>query len=225
MSLTTYTRDEVRRHNNKKDGWCIIHNKVLNVTEFFDDHPGGRDVLLQLAGEDATEAFDGNNHSKMAHKRMEEYIIGELPESEREKVYTLEDIKDKNTRAEAWFVLHNKVYNITSFLDNHPGGRDVLIHNAGKDASKAFDDNNHSNEAKKMVRQFYVGELHPSQHQTYQTAAGSNANEGLTGSDGKALPAAFSKAGDESILGRLQEQIKLFLIIGAFILAGVLLLS
>lgn len=218
----TYNREEVKKHTTKKDGWVIIHNKVLDITDFFDDHPGGRDVLLHLAGQDATEAFEGNNHSKMALKLMEKYIIGTLPEDEQEKVFRLQDLKDKNTRETSWMVLHNKVYDITSFLDSHPGGRDILLWNAGQDATKAFDGNNHSAEAKKMVNKFYIGELHPDDHAKLEKK---NADAVPKGDDGKMLPAAFTKAGDESVLSRLQEQIKLFLFIGAFILAGVLLLS
>lgn len=36
-------------------------------------------------------------------------------------------------------VLHGNVYDITSFLSKHPGGRSILLKNAGQDASAAFD--------------------------------------------------------------------------------------
>lgn len=226
-NLPTYTRAQVAEHNTKKDGWFIVHNDVVNVSSFYDDHPGGRDIILQHLGTDATEAFDGNNHSKSALKLLQKLVIGHLPPEERAKVYSLEDIKNKNTREAAWFAIHNKVYDVTEFLDQHPGGRDILIWNSGKDATKAFEDNNHSSAAKKLLSKYVIGDLDPKDHSHYESEAqkAAKAASGLGSVDGSSLPSAFSKAGDESILSRLQEQLKLFMIIGVFILAGVLLLS
>ncbi|KAI1411304.1 FMN-dependent dehydrogenase-domain-containing protein [Hypoxylon sp. FL1857] len=36
-------------------------------------------------------------------------------------------------------ILHGKVYDITTFVPKHPGGRSILLKNAGQDASEAFD--------------------------------------------------------------------------------------
>lgn len=52
------TIEEVRKHNSKKDCWVIIHNKVYDVTDFIDDHPGGAAIILKYAGKDATKVFD-----------------------------------------------------------------------------------------------------------------------------------------------------------------------
>lgn len=44
-------------------------------------HPGGKDVILEYAGWDATIAFSG--HSTYALMALKSYEIGELPEKER----------------------------------------------------------------------------------------------------------------------------------------------
>lgn len=225
-NLPVYAREEVSKHTTKKDGWFIIHNNVIDVSSFFDDHPGGRDVILQLLGKDATEAFDENNHSKLAHKRMSELIIGHLPEEEQSKVYSLADVKGKNTREISWTVIHNKVYDVTKFLDYHPGGRDILLQNAGADATKPFEDNNHSAQAKKMLSKYLIGDLVENEHVNYELEQQKKALH-IDGVDksGELLPEEFSKSGEGPLFSRLQEQTKLFLLFGAFVLAGILLLS
>jgi cytochrome b involved in lipid metabolism len=37
------------------------------------------------------------------------------------KTYTLEDLKQHTTESDCWLAIHGKVYNVTDFLDEHPG--------------------------------------------------------------------------------------------------------
>ncbi|OTB01141.1 hypothetical protein M426DRAFT_75329 [Hypoxylon sp. CI-4A] len=55
------------------------------------------------------------------------------------RMWKLDDVNKHNTEDNCWIVLHGTVYDITSFLPKHPGGRSVLLQSAGKDASAAFD--------------------------------------------------------------------------------------
>ncbi|KAL6255373.1 hypothetical protein P5V15_013711 [Pogonomyrmex californicus] len=73
-----YTIDEVGRHNNDKDLWIVIHNMIYDVTSFLQQHPGGDEVLLKLAGKDATECFESIGHSHEAINLREDFKIGEL---------------------------------------------------------------------------------------------------------------------------------------------------
>lgn len=43
-------------------------------------------------------------------------------------------------------------YDITEFLDQHPGGEEVVLETAGTDASGAFDDVGHSSDARDMLK-------------------------------------------------------------------------
>lgn len=51
-------REEVARHATASDCWVIVHNEVLDVTNFLEEHPGGKRVILSRAGSDATQAYD-----------------------------------------------------------------------------------------------------------------------------------------------------------------------
>jgi len=77
------------------------------------------------------------------------------------KVYRMSDIKGHNSVKSTWVVIHNKVYDITKFLEEHPGGEEVLLEQGGQDSSEAFEDVGHSADAREMLQQFLVGELHP----------------------------------------------------------------
>ena len=59
--------------------------------------------------------------------------------------------------------IHGKVYDISKYLDDHPGGEEVLMDRAGKDATEDYEDVGHSNEARKTLNRFEVGELPPSE--------------------------------------------------------------
>ena len=48
-----------------------------------------------------------------------------------------------STRDDCWCAIHGKVYNVTSFLDDHPGGANIMVKYAGKDATQAFDQSAH----------------------------------------------------------------------------------
>ncbi|CAG8165709.1 unnamed protein product [Penicillium olsonii] len=52
---------------------------------------------------------------------------------------THDDIRQHNGRSSCWVAIHGNVYDVTDFLSSHPGGANVILRSAGKDASNAFD--------------------------------------------------------------------------------------
>jgi cytochrome b involved in lipid metabolism len=51
------------------------------------------------------------------------------------------------------------VYDVTAFLEDHPGGDDVLRDKAGQDATQAFEDIGHSPEAEQQMAKYAIGKL------------------------------------------------------------------
>ncbi|KAH9826904.1 cytochrome b5 [Teratosphaeria destructans] len=74
----TYTYSDVSEHTTKKDVWMVIHDKVYDASSFVDEHPGGEEVLLDVGGQDATEAFEDVGHSDEAREILQGLLKGDL---------------------------------------------------------------------------------------------------------------------------------------------------
>lgn len=58
---------------------------VYDVTEYARDHPGGKDPLLEVAGADATSAYEDVGHSGDAREIMHNYLVGALEGAQDEE--------------------------------------------------------------------------------------------------------------------------------------------
>lgn len=72
------TYADVSAHNSKNDLYLVIHDKVYNASKFVDEHPGGEEVLLDVGGQDATEAFEDVGHSDEAREILTGLEVGDL---------------------------------------------------------------------------------------------------------------------------------------------------
>ena len=55
------------------------------------------------------------------------------------KTFTIQEVGKHNNDKDCYVVLHSKVYDVTAFLNEHPGGKKAIMLYAGKDASAEFD--------------------------------------------------------------------------------------
>nr|QWJ73357.1 Cytochrome B5 isoform C [Isatis tinctoria] len=69
------------------------------------------------------------------------------------------DVARHKCKNDCWILIHGKVYDISSFIDEHPGGDNVILAVTGKDASADFDDVGHSKEAKETMKKYCIGDV------------------------------------------------------------------
>ncbi|KAJ5661947.1 mitochondrial cytochrome b2 [Penicillium maclennaniae] len=55
------------------------------------------------------------------------------------KVFDAAEVAEHNSARSCWVIIHGKVYDVTNFIADHPGGSKVILRLAGKDATEDFD--------------------------------------------------------------------------------------
>ncbi|KAL6291712.1 hypothetical protein ACE6H2_009222 [Prunus campanulata] len=78
------------------------------------------------------------------------------------KVHIFEEVAKHDKTKDCWLVISGKVFDVTPFMDDHPGGDEVLLSATGKDATNDFEDVGHSDSARDMMEKYYIGEVDPS---------------------------------------------------------------
>lgn len=53
-------------------------------------------------------------------------------------MFTASDVARHNTRDSCWVVIEGNVYDVTEFLDEHPGGANIILRYGGKDATEEY---------------------------------------------------------------------------------------
>ena len=57
------------------------------------------------------------------------------------------EVKKHNTKSDCWSIVNGKVYNLTSYVQKHPGGTAVIANICGKDGTSSFT-NQHNTQSK-----------------------------------------------------------------------------
>jgi len=116
------------------------------------------------------------------------------PTSEKKNnEYTLEEVAEHTSYESCWMIIGNstnggpKVYDVTKYMDDHPGGAEVLLDVAGKDADEFFEDIGHSTEARKDLQNYYIGDLYMDEETKAKLAAKQEVGAGHSKSPGQAL--------------------------------------
>ena len=75
------------------------------------------------------------------------------------KEFTAEEVLKHNKSSDCYLIIEGNVYNVTKFLDEHPGGDEVMLEQAGQDSTEAFIEIGHSDDARGLLKNMLVGTL------------------------------------------------------------------
>lgn len=78
--------------------------------------------------------------------------------------YSIAELSKHNTQNDCWLAINGNVYNVTQYLDFHPGGSDLILMMCGKDATQAYNTQGgrgrgHSSRADTLLAQYIIGKL------------------------------------------------------------------
>eukprot|EP01111_Echinosteliopsis_oligospora_P005404 TRINITY_DN1871_c0_g1_i2.p1 TRINITY_DN1871_c0_g1~~TRINITY_DN1871_c0_g1_i2.p1 ORF type:complete len:332 (-),score=23.04 TRINITY_DN1871_c0_g1_i2:148-1143(-) len=130
---TQFTMEQVKQHNREDDAWIVIEGFVHDITPFMYDHPGGKDIMLNYLGQDASEIFvdeKEHNHSESAFSILKRYRIGVLAGSTPKDRTTalkqqMQTLLNFNKALVPQIPLLGKKYNV--WIHSNIGLKDIII--------------------------------------------------------------------------------------------------
>eukprot|EP00996_Jenningsia_fusiforme_P005104 NODE_6009_length_615_cov_838.583039_g5606_i0.p1 GENE.NODE_6009_length_615_cov_838.583039_g5606_i0~~NODE_6009_length_615_cov_838.583039_g5606_i0.p1 ORF type:complete len:113 (+),score=30.45 NODE_6009_length_615_cov_838.583039_g5606_i0:176-514(+) len=75
------------------------------------------------------------------------------------RIFEAAEVAEHSEKNDCYIIINDKVYDTTKFMSEHPGGGDIILDHAGRDASNDFEAAGHSKTAYDMLEKYYVGDL------------------------------------------------------------------
>jgi cytochrome b involved in lipid metabolism len=83
-----------------------------------------------------------------------------VSQTSTENMFSMEVVEKHNSKESCFTVINGNVYDLTKWIDKHPGGSENILGICGKDGTMAFQ-NQHGGEKKteRKLNEFYIGKL------------------------------------------------------------------
>ncbi len=86
--------------------------------------------------------------------------VSTVSQSASGSTFTLADVATHNSAASCWTAIRSGVYDVTSWIDRHPGGSDAILYLCGKDGTSAFtDQHDGQRRPEQELASFKIGDL------------------------------------------------------------------
>lgn len=94
----------------------------------------------------------------MRNKSDQPRKLQENAQTKAPKAYSKAEVALHNKRTDCWIIIKDKVFDVTSYVEEHPGGDAILAH-AGDDSTEGFYGPQHATRVFEMIDDFCIGEL------------------------------------------------------------------
>jgi cytochrome b involved in lipid metabolism len=130
-------------------GIFIYVNKQKEVSS-----PNQIKIEKQEIGSPQDQPIQSQNQEKLTQN------FGEEKTKENEKIYTMEEISNHNSKESCWTVIRGDVYDLTNWINKHPGGADKILKICGKDGTDLFvREHGGKEKPEKILEGFEIGAL------------------------------------------------------------------
>ncbi|EGC37317.1 hypothetical protein DICPUDRAFT_77028 [Dictyostelium purpureum] len=112
-------------------------------------------IYLTLDNNSNIENNNNNNNNNIENNKKQPQLVKKQPVQQKQQqpiipkhkpgklndpvnqqnYFSLEEISTHNSLESCWMIIQNKVYDITAYIDKHPGGKNALLRFAGKDGT------------------------------------------------------------------------------------------
>ncbi|XP_026668586.1 cytochrome B5-like protein [Ceratina calcarata] len=124
----------------------------------------------------AIERDEAEKQSRRARHSLGEIKSSSKEETKKLKTINLDEVSWHDTADNCWVVIHDFVYDVTDFVESHPGGSDVILEYAGRDATLPFIGTGHSSMARAGLDRYLIGEL-PREERIFRVSNGIRISE------------------------------------------------
>lgn len=95
---------------------------------------------------------------------QKENTVSDASSPTSQAIYTAAELSKHKSPQDCWVAINGNIYNVTAYLDKHPGGSDLILMVCGQDATKAFNTQGgtggqHSSSAKQELEKYKIGTL------------------------------------------------------------------
>jgi cytochrome b involved in lipid metabolism len=131
--------------------------KIFGPKSYLEQVNSKNDVNCETHSDMAQEEMDIRLKPAIKKKKKTATKKGGQEATEKGTI-TMEELEKHDKPTDCWIALFGKVYDITKYVAKHPGGR-IILHHAGTDATRAFEDQHPSVKYEYFLQNWYLGEL------------------------------------------------------------------
>ncbi|EGR27818.1 nuclear movement protein related, putative [Ichthyophthirius multifiliis] len=130
-----FMRDEQDRVKLQNDPFYNLENKIEDQNILLKEKPR----INNLIEIQKVKIKKQQEKKEEEEKKPKNFGIQLLTVKDTDIGYTKQQVAQHNNENDAWIIIQNKIYDVTGYLNYHPGGKHKLMLGVGKDGTMLFD--------------------------------------------------------------------------------------